>query len=375
MPSRYNENAYIRGMSYVFTFVSMVYSFRLLLAAIVLCLCTSCVRFNSNAGSDALSDSDVLPEATLADTAAVVNKDSVAPRKRLPTLREQMQRIEEQQAMMQKDIEFIKNDIAVLKDEVVQLREAVTTGKLSTLKTDAVKGPVRETEKTEGSDPLPATLLLSDEDTAKDAANDTDAAKDTARRDEPKKKLTKSNRQAEKTTERAAEKTAEKQDEKQTEKQTLKPLDKTPATVLQSDESTKKATAKPAATAAEQPVPTSDTYKEAMSLIAKKDYAKAVPLLETVLNNDKNPVTRGNAYYWLGEAAYAGTDYNKAIDHFKNAFSIKSSTKADDALLMIAESYRKLGNNEEAKKAYNKLIQTYPQSEFIARARKMLQMM
>ncbi len=304
-----------------------------------LCICTSCIHPNSNTGGgDAFADEEIAPEAITTDTTAVAVRDSVVPRKRLPTLREQMQRIEEKQELMQKDIEFIKNDISVLKDEVVQLREAVTTGKPTSLQTDAVKGPVPVSRQAEeDTDPAPVTTLLSDEDVA---AND-----------EPKKKPVKPNRQIPSTAE------------------------KTQPTVIQSDEATRKTTAKATTPPADQPVPTSEAYKEAMTHIAKKNYAQAVPLLETVLKNDKNPVTRGNAYYWLGEAAYAGGEYEKAIDQFKHAFSIKSSTKADDALLMMAESYRKLGNNDEAKKTYTKLIQTYPQSEFVARARKMLQMM
>ncbi len=336
---RFPEIAYIRGMCLKLV-LSMRLPRQLLFALAALCVCTSCIRLNSNTGSgDVLTDEEVMPEAVLTDTTSIAAKDSVAPRKRLPTLREQMQRIEEQQEVIQKDIEFIKNDISVLKDEVVQLREAVTTGKPLTVKTDAVKGPVPgESSKQEYPDPAPVTMLLSDEDAAG--------------KDEPKKKPVKPNRQA------------------------TGQAEKTPPMLIPSDETAQKATAKPAGTPlAEQLVPASETYKEAMTHIAKKNYAQAVPLLETVLKNDKNPVTRGNAYYWLGEAAYAGGEYDKAIDQFKHAFSIKSSTKADDALLMMAESYRKLGNSEEAKKTYNKLMQVYPQSEFVARARKMLQMM
>lgn len=309
-----------------------------LIAALFLAVLSSCSLLNVNPGSGE-ADEVHTDEMATADTVGAI-RDTTTPRRRLPTLREQMQRIEEHQAAMQEDIEFIKNDLSVLKDEVVQLRNSLSGGKPAVTETEAVKGP-SVTRKTEPKveEPTPATVLLPDEEVT----------------ETPKRKPVKPQGTMQNTAPR-----------------------QTPAPVtIPSDEQVKAATPKPPASDTEEkaPVLPSEVYREAMQHVAKKEYDKAIPLLEDVLKNDKNPVTRGNAWYWLGEAYYAGGDYNKAIEHFQEAFAIKSSTKADDALLMIAESYRKMGKTEEARKTYNRLIQTYPQSEFIPRARKMLQML
>lgn len=305
---------------------------------------SSCSLLNTN-GSDSEAEEAQTPDMVVADTSgSPVVRDTTAQHRRLPTLREQMQRIEEHQAAMQEDIGFIKNDLAVLKDEVVQLRNAITSGQPAITETEAVKGPSVTRPKAEPAkkdeEPTPTTVLLSDEESVE-------------KEELPKKKVTK------------PQGVVPRQESK-------------PAPIsIQSDEQLKATEKAKQAPAKDQPAPVipSDVYKEAMQYVAKKEYDKATPLLEDVLKNDKNPVTRGNALYWLGEGAYAGGNYEKAIEHFKGAFAIKSSTKADDALLMMAESYRKMGKTDDARKAYNRLIDTYPQSEFVARARKMLQML
>lgn len=304
---------------------------------------SSCSLLNTNT-SDSEADEIQTPDMTVSDTTgSPVVRDTATQHRRLPTLREQMQRIEEHQAIMQEDIGFIKNDLAVLKEEVVQLRNTLTSGKPAVTETEAVKGPSTVRPKTETTtkdeEPTTATVLLADEDIA-------------PKEEVPKKKPTK------------PQGVVPRQEQK-------------PAPVsIPSDEQAKAAeTVKQPAAKESAPVVPSDLYKDAMQYVAKKEYDKATPLLEDVLKNDKNPVTRGNALYWLGEGAYANGDYEKAIEHFKSTFAIKSSTKADDALLMMAEAYRKMGKTDEARKTYNKLIDTYPQSEFVARARKMLQML
>lgn len=314
----------------------------------VVAVLSSCSLLNTNT-SDSEADEIQTPEMTVSDTTgSPVVRDTATQHRRLPTLREQMQRIEEHQAIMQEDIGFIKNDLAVLKEEVVQLRNTLTSGKPAVTETEAVKGPSTVRPKTEATtkdeEPVTATVLLADEDIA--------PKEEVPKEEVPKKKPTKP--------------------QGVVPRQEQKPVSMS----IPSDEQAKAAeTVKQPVAKESAPVVPSDLYKDAMQYVAKKEYDKATPLLEDVLKNDKNPVTRGNALYWLGEGAYASGDYEKAIEHFKSTFAIKSSTKADDALLMMAEAYRKMGKTDEARKMYNKLIDTYPQSEFVARARKMLQML
>lgn len=77
--------------------------------------------------------------------------------------------------------------------------------------------------------------------------------------------------------------------------------------------------------------------------------------------------------YWIGEVYYLTKDYENALSYFRKASEIGNSPKRDKANLMIAECLSRLGKINEAKKAYQKFIQDHPFSEYISRAKKMIQ--
>jgi TolA-binding protein len=77
-----------------------------------------------------------------------------------------------------------------------------------------------------------------------------------------------------------------------------------------------------------------------------------------------------NYIYWRGESLYALGDYENAIQSFHDVLEkYPNSLKSDDAEYKIAASYEKLGENEIAKSAYQRLILSYPDSEYISRAK------
>ncbi len=126
-------------------------------------------------------------------------------------------------------------------------------------------------------------------------------------------------------------------------------------------------------TPAEQSAHRTSQYIEAMNLISKKKYEEAIPLLQQTLQNDKNLETQSGCYYWLGESNYGLGKYDEAIKNFQKVNVLKSSSKLPDAQLMIAESYYRKGDVSSAKSAYQRLINVFPKSAYIARAKKMLQ--
>ena len=79
-----------------------------------------------------------------------------------------------------------------------------------------------------------------------------------------------------------------------------------------------------------------------------------------------------NARYWIGECYYATGDYATAITSFVHVFDFKNSPKADDAQFKVGLSYLKMGQPAMAKEELKKLIDRYPASEYIERAKKYL---
>jgi len=65
--------------------------------------------------------------------------------------------------------------------------------------------------------------------------------------------------------------------------------------------------------------------------------------------------------------------YNQAIIEFEKIFTFNDSDKNDDAQLKLGLCYTRIGNVEKAKVEFQKLVDTYPDSEFISRAQYYLQ--
>lgn len=117
----------------------------------------------------------------------------------------------------------------------------------------------------------------------------------------------------------------------------------------------------------------SASYNTALALFAKKQYSEAINLLSEITTKEKSGTTVANAYYWMAESYFGMGKYADAIKHFDKVLELKSPQKSDDALAGIAEAQAKNGNTTEAKKVYQRLLSQYPQSDYVAQARKRLQ--
>lgn len=115
-----------------------------------------------------------------------------------------------------------------------------------------------------------------------------------------------------------------------------------------------------------------NNFSEVISKIAKGDYNNAAKIINEKLKQTKDPATISNCNYWLGEITFNQRDYAKSISYFNTALE-NNCDKKDIARARVAESYLRVGKNEEAKTAYKSLLREYPQSIHSARAKKMLQ--
>jgi len=114
------------------------------------------------------------------------------------------------------------------------------------------------------------------------------------------------------------------------------------------------------------------SYDEGLKLFHAHKFDEAAGQFESVLSSGSSPDLADNCHYWLGECAYGTKNYKEAIEHFNQVFTYKISEKKDDAQMMIANSYLAMGDKERAKAEYQKLIDKYPASTYIARAKEKL---
>ncbi len=116
-----------------------------------------------------------------------------------------------------------------------------------------------------------------------------------------------------------------------------------------------------------------EDYELALKLYSEKNYSQAIDKFKNSLSKSKDSNINSDCNYYIGECYFALKDYDNALSHFNKSVNSGNSKKKDNAQLMIAEANVRAGKVAEAKTAYQSLIKNYPESELIAKAKKMLQ--
>ncbi|MBD3395681.1 MAG: tol-pal system protein YbgF [Chitinivibrionales bacterium] len=115
-----------------------------------------------------------------------------------------------------------------------------------------------------------------------------------------------------------------------------------------------------------------EAYQNALRAFNSRTYDKAHKLFTELLEKYPSGTYASNAQYWIGECHYAQAKYADAIASFDKVLSYAKSPKADDAQLKIGLSYLKMGKKTHAKESFNLLVNRFPHSEYVPRAKKYL---
>ena len=101
-----------------------------------------------------------------------------------------------------------------------------------------------------------------------------------------------------------------------------------------------------------------------------KKYDDAYSVFKNLLNSKlKKPDLVDNLYFWMGECSFQKADYRDAISQFKNVLQIPKANKIEDALWKLGLSNEKLNLIEEAREYLQRLIDSFPKSRYINRAK------
>jgi len=105
-------------------------------------------------------------------------------------------------------------------------------------------------------------------------------------------------------------------------------------------------------------------YDAALALVNARQYDKALDALAAFLIKFPDHPYADNAMYWRGECYFAKGDYLHAAEQFEGVVTrFPAGNKAPDAMLKLGVSHQKLGNPAKAKEVFDRLAQTYPQSD------------
>jgi len=118
---------------------------------------------------------------------------------------------------------------------------------------------------------------------------------------------------------------------------------------------------------------TESAYRAALQDYRAKKYDQAIGEFSEILAIAPGSKWADNAQYWIGECYYALENYRHSITEFQKVFAYPGSEKEDDAQFKIALSYIKLGDRERAREALERFLRNYPESEYVPKARSLLE--
>ena len=100
------------------------------------------------------------------------------------------------------------------------------------------------------------------------------------------------------------------------------------------------------------------------ALIRKSDYEKAVAICDAALKNSTDPTTLATAWIAKGDALFAEKIWDDALIAYLHVpiFYPDEKIFQPAALLGSGKAYRRLNDINRAKKSFNELITTFPQS-------------
>jgi len=103
-------------------------------------------------------------------------------------------------------------------------------------------------------------------------------------------------------------------------------------------------------------------FDQAIGALNRREYPAAETYFQLFMNEYPKDQLAGNAQYWHGEVAFASGEYRKAADRFLKTFTnFPNSERAPEALLKLAISLRRLGENSAACDSFAELQRRYPQ--------------
>ena len=110
-------------------------------------------------------------------------------------------------------------------------------------------------------------------------------------------------------------------------------------------------------------------YQEARASYGDHNYDDALGQFSAVIEMSPYGELADNAQYWMGECHFGMGQWSPALTEFTKVFAYPTSSKADDAQLMIARCQMNLGDRDRALNAFQKLLDEYPDSEYVETAR------
>lgn len=115
-----------------------------------------------------------------------------------------------------------------------------------------------------------------------------------------------------------------------------------------------------------------DRYQQALDYHFDNKDEDALVLFQILLGEDAQHPLADNCQYWIGETYYTQGEYERALEAFSAVPNYGDSNKAADARLKMGLCYLKLGQEADARREFQRLIEDFPESEYVKIAKEYL---
>ena len=113
-------------------------------------------------------------------------------------------------------------------------------------------------------------------------------------------------------------------------------------------------------------------YLTSLTSFQNGEWEQSLKEFNYLLNTGSENSLLDNCQYWVGEIYFKMKKYHLSIKEFKKVFLYMDSNKRDDSLYKIAKCYILLKDELNANKTLDDLIQNYPNSEYVKKAKELL---
>lgn len=110
-------------------------------------------------------------------------------------------------------------------------------------------------------------------------------------------------------------------------------------------------------------------YQEGYDLFHSRNYPAAIEVFESLIASNGNHSLADNAQFWIGESHYALGQYRKAVIDFEKVSTFPKSNKNPDAQFKLGLCYVRLGDKAKAGEEFQRLVDVYPDSDYVSRAK------
>ncbi len=113
-------------------------------------------------------------------------------------------------------------------------------------------------------------------------------------------------------------------------------------------------------------------YDEGRAAFESRNYKAAIEYFETLLASSSSHALADNAQFWIGESHYALRQYDSAVIDFEKVLTFSRANKKPDAQFKLGMCYLMKGDRAKAIEEFSRLQSDYPESEYNAKAEKLL---